>query len=176
MSASVNLPGRDYYDGPELADRVFAELAGAGLDTTALDVDDLAALDEFHALGRAATVALAERSGLHAGIRVLDAGAGIGGPARFLASRYGAEVLALDATERFCRVNERLCAATGLSTRVRVLCADATRLPCDCAGFDLAWTQALIQSVPDKAALLKELRRVLIPGGRLSMYEVLRSS
>ena len=50
----------DYYDGPEIVDTLLDALIHAGLDPDALDIDDLAPLDEFHALGRAATLALAE--------------------------------------------------------------------------------------------------------------------
>src|SRR6185312_3995950 len=113
---------------------------------------------EFHALGRAATIAMARLSDLRPGLRLLDVGAGIGGPARYLAARHGAEVVALDATERFCRVNELLCGATGLAERVRVVHADGTAMPLGDASFERAWSQAVLQNVADKAALLRELR------------------
>ncbi|MBV8987215.1 MAG: hypothetical protein JO372_01515, partial [Solirubrobacterales bacterium] len=45
-----------YYDGPELVDTLLDALTRAGLNPDALDIDDLAALDEFHALGRAASL------------------------------------------------------------------------------------------------------------------------
>jgi sarcosine/dimethylglycine N-methyltransferase len=177
MATSPSATARSrYYEGPDLVEPVFRALGEAGLDTSALDVDDLASLDEFHALGRAATVAVAELSELAPGMRLLDAGAGIGGPSRYLAARHGVEVVALDATERFCRLNERLCRATGLGDRVQVVLGDATAMPLGDGSFDRAWTQALIQNVADKAALLRELHRVLVPGGTLSMFEVLSRS
>src|SRR5690242_4320745 len=89
-------PGRAYYDGPDLVDAVRSALWDAGLDVENLDVDDLAPLDEFHALGRAATIALADLAAVGAGDAVLDVGAGIGGAGRFLAHRYGARVTAVD--------------------------------------------------------------------------------
>jgi len=79
-----------YYHGPEIDDVLLRALADAELDPRALDIDDLAQLDEFHALGRAATVALADLASVEADQRVLDIGAGLGGPARFLAARRGA--------------------------------------------------------------------------------------
>jgi MPBQ/MSBQ methyltransferase len=163
----------DYYDGPELTDTIFDALGEAGLDTERLNLDELAALDEFHALGRAATLALAELSEIRAGEKLLDAGAGIGGPARVLAHRYGARVTALDGSARFCRADERLCAATGLEDRVEVVCADALSLPFEDESFDVVWTQALLQNVEDKPALLAEFRRVLRVGGRWALFEVL---
>lgn len=165
-----------YYEGPELTATIREALEKAGLDAEQLDIDELAALDEFHALGRAATVALASLSDLAPGMTLLDAGAGIGGPSRYLAARQGVEVVAVDATQRFCAANEMLCRATGLADRVRVLHGDATALQLPGESFERAWTQALIQNVEDKGALLSELHRVLVPGGKLSMFEVLRAS
>ena len=147
-------------------------LRSAGLDPDRLDIDDLAPLDEFHALGRAATLALAELSGLTATDRVLDVGAGIGGPARFLAARYGARVTALDATQRFCAVAELLTRGAGLADRVQVVHGDARRMPFADGEFDLVWTQAMMQNVAEKGQLIAELVRVLAPGGRLALFEL----
>jgi ubiquinone/menaquinone biosynthesis C-methylase UbiE len=103
---------------------------------------------------------------------VLDVGAGIGGPARFLAARYGARVTALDATARFCRGAELLTRGAGLADRVEIVCGDALALPFADHTFDLAWTQAVIQNIADKPRLLAELARVVRPGGRVALFEV----
>ena len=164
----------DYYDGPDLTEAVFDAIREAGLDPDRLDLAELGALDEFHALGRPATIALAELVGVEAGMSVLDVGAGIGGPARVLADRYGASVTALDATERFCRLNEQLSQATGLSERVRVVRGDALDLPFATASYELAWVQALLQNVLDKGRLVAEIARVLAPSARLALFEAVQ--
>jgi len=161
-----------YYEGPEIVARVREALAEAGLDPDALDVDDLAPLDEFHALGRAATLALAELAGVQAGQRVLDVGAGIGGPARVLAAHFGAHVTALDATPRLCRAAEMLTRGAGLSDRVQIVCANALDLPFSDETFDLAWSQAVSQNVADKQRFVFEMARVIRPGGQLALFEV----
>ena len=137
-----------------------------------VDPDDLAGLDEFHGLGRAATLTMAELAGIAEGERVLDVGAGIGGPARTLAARLGARVTALDPTRRFCDLNEELCRRSGLDQRVQVVCGDGRRMPVADGDFDVAWTQAVWASVGDKQAMLVEMHRALRPGGRLALYEV----
>ncbi|HEV2724316.1 MAG TPA: hypothetical protein VGV10_06755 [Thermoleophilaceae bacterium] len=79
-----------YYEGgPELLGVVLEALRAAGREVDPLDPDDLSGLDEFHGLGRAATLTMAELAGIAEGERVLDVGAGIGGPARTLAARLG---------------------------------------------------------------------------------------
>lgn len=169
MMATTSL---DYYDGPEILDDLEDALRRAGLDPDALGTDDLAAVDEFHARGRAATVALATLAGVRRDERVLDVGAGIGGPARFLAARYGARVTALDATPRFSAACERLTRSVGLTDRVDTVCGDALALPFTDGSFDLAWVQAVAQNIEAKDRFVAELARVLTPGGRVAMFEV----
>jgi SAM-dependent methyltransferase len=174
MTTSTNSDlGLSYYDGPDdVVETIRDAVRAAGRDADRLELDDLAQLDEFHALGRPATLALAELAGMKSNARVLDVGAGIGGPARVLAGRYGARVTALDATARFCRASDWLSKATGLADRVAVVRADALELPFADASFDLVWTQALSQNVDDKARLYAEMHRVLVPGGRLAAFDV----
>ena len=164
--------GVEYYDGPDLVAGLIDALHQAGLDERALDIDDLAALDEFHALGRAATIALARLTDLQPGERVLDVGSGIGGPARFLASRYGVTVTAIDVTERFCRAAEMLTRGADLADRVTIVCGDALSLPFADESFDVVWTQAVSQNIFDKRRFISELVRVLRPGGRAAMFEI----
>jgi SAM-dependent methyltransferase len=163
----------DYYaGGPELLDVVLDALQAAGRTVDPLDPADLAGLDEFHGLGRAATLTLAELVGISRGDRVLDVGAGIGGPARTLAASFGAEVTALDPTRRFCDLNAELCRRTGLDGKVKVVCGDAREMPVTNETFDVVWTQAVWPSIDDKKTMLSEMHRVLKPGGDLALYEV----
>lgn len=161
-----------YATGPDdLTEIVLSALREAGRSTDPLDPDDLAALDEFHGLGRAATLALAELAGISAEDRVLDVGAGIGGPARVLARHFDAQLSALDPTERFCVLNEELTLRAGLADRVSVFRADGRKMPFADGDFDVAVTQAVWPSVEDKAAMVGEIHRVLRPGGRLAIFE-----
>jgi MPBQ/MSBQ methyltransferase len=170
-----NMPpqGVMYYEGPDIVDQLTTALKEADLDPHALEIDDLALLDEFHALGRAATLALAELAGLNPGDRVIDVGAGIGGPARFLAARYAARATAVDATPRFCRAANMLTRGAGLDHQVEIVCGDALALPFGDGTFDVAWTQAVSQNIADKQRFIAELARVVRPGGRVALFEVL---
>jgi MPBQ/MSBQ methyltransferase len=169
----VGDPALAYYEGgPELSGVVLEALRAAGREVDPLNPDDLAGLDEFHGLGRAATLTMAELAGISKGDRVLDVGAGIGGPARTLATHLGARVTALDPTRRFCELNEELCRRSGLEQLVQVVRGDARRMPAGDGEFDVAWTQAVWPNVDDKQTMVGEIHRVLKPGGRLALYEV----
>src|SRR5262249_27065785 len=91
-------PGRvrEYYDEHLISEaHVLAALAGRGR-ADAPTADDLFAFDQDHYGGLAAVDSLAQRAGAGAASRVLDLCAGLGGPARFLASRRGPSVVALE--------------------------------------------------------------------------------
>src|SRR5215475_11120799 len=77
-------------------------IIAAGKDPDRLDPADLALLEDFHTLGRIATSQLADLAQISAHDRVLDAGSGIGGTARFLAHVYGCAVTTVDLTEEYC--------------------------------------------------------------------------
>jgi SAM-dependent methyltransferase len=159
------------HDGADPVPVVVDALRGAGRDAEAIDIDDLAGVDEFHALGRAATMALAELAGVEPGAEVVDVGAGLGGPARFLAGRLGARVTAVEPTARFRDACTELTRRAGLADRVRTVDGTATALPLGDATMDVAWMQAVAISVADKQAMAREVRRVLRPGGRLAFFD-----
>ena len=66
-------------------------LAEAGITAGAVTAEHLKAVDEFHIGGAEATAALLDQLAIGPETRVLDVGSGIGGPARTIAARYGAQ-------------------------------------------------------------------------------------
>ncbi|HET9822349.1 MAG TPA: methyltransferase domain-containing protein [Burkholderiaceae bacterium] len=169
----VNQAIQTHYGRSELGDAILAALAGAGKDTDRLTPEDLAPIDAFHIRGRAATLELAQAAGLDAAKRVLDVGSGVGGTSRTLAKAFGCRVTGIDLTEEYCRAAALLTAKTGLADLVDYRQGDATHLPFDDASFDVVWTEHVAMNIPDKAALYREMHRVLKPGGTLAIYDVL---
>jgi ubiquinone/menaquinone biosynthesis C-methylase UbiE len=147
-------------------------LGEAGIRIDALRASDLAMLDDFHTLGRIATVALIELAEIDSRDRVLDAGTGIGGTARLVAAERGARVAAVDLTPEYCEVAAWLDDAVGLDDRIDVRVADVTDLPFDDASFDVVISQHVQMNIADKGRLYAEARRVLVPGGRLALWDV----
>ena len=162
-----------HYGRPDLLGAILDGLRAAGKDAEAPTREDLAPVDQFHIGGLPATRELAELAGIRAGMEVLDVGGGIGGPARALAAEYGCDVTVLDITEEFCRAGEGLTTRLGLSERVRFRCASALEMPFPDQSFDVVWTQHSSMNIEDKRQLYAEAYRVLRPGGRLALHEVM---
>src|SRR5260370_20227278 len=74
----------------------------------------LAGLDQFHTMGLAATEQLAQIAGIQRGVAILDAGSGLGGPSRYLASTYGCLVTGMDLSPSYVSVPELLQQRTSL--------------------------------------------------------------
>lgn len=163
----------DHYSGSDLSAVLLAALRAAGKDLDALTPADLAPVDQFHIGAHATTQALMRLAEVQPGAAVLDVGGGLGGPARTLAAEAGCRVTVLDLTDEFVQAGAMLTARTGLSDRVRFQPGDAARLPFDTSSFDLVWLQHTTMNLPDLAAAFAEAHRVLRPGGRLALHEVL---
>jgi SAM-dependent methyltransferase len=65
-----------------------------------------------------------------------------------------------------------LTALTHLGDRVSFRRADALRLPFEAGAFDVVWTQHVAMNIADRPALYVEMNRVLRPGGRLAIFDV----
>jgi SAM-dependent methyltransferase len=163
----------EHYGRSDLVEEILAALRAAGKDPDALNVEDLAPVDQFHTHGKKATLDLARRAGITAGMRVLDVGGGLGGPARTLASVFGCSVEMLDITEEFCRAGAALTVRTGLSDLVSFRQGSALDMPYPEGRFDVVWTQHSSMNIADKERLYQEIHRVLRPGGRLALHEIL---
>jgi ubiquinone/menaquinone biosynthesis C-methylase UbiE len=162
-----------HYARPDLEAAIFAALAKAGKDPAHLKSEDLQGIDEFHVRGRKATMELASDLGLEKEMRVLDLGCGLGGPARYLAKVYGCRVTGLDLSADYCHTAASLTKRLGLSHRVSFVEGSGLDLPFPNGSFDAVWTQHASMNIADKARLYREIWRVLRPGGRLGIYDVL---
>jgi SAM-dependent methyltransferase len=162
-----------HYGRRDLGETILAAVRAAGKDPDRLTPGDLAPVSEFHTGGQEATRQLARLAGLRAGMRVLDVGGGIGGPARTLASEFGCEVAVLDLTEEFCRAGAMLTERTGLGDQVSFWHGDALALPFPDHAFDVAWTQHSSMNIADKERLFSEIARVVRPDGLYAMHEIL---
>jgi demethylmenaquinone methyltransferase / 2-methoxy-6-polyprenyl-1,4-benzoquinol methylase len=104
--------------------------------------------------------------------RVLDVATGTGLVAAALVRRGGGTVVGVDQSpEMLGRAQARLAADPALRDRITLVHAAAERLPFDDGEFDALTFTYLLRYVDDPAATLRELARVVRPGGRIAAIE-----
>jgi sarcosine/dimethylglycine N-methyltransferase len=170
----VFVPGLEaHYSARDIESRILAALGAAGLDPEQqLSPDELGALDHFHTGGLRASQELQELARIRTDERVLDIGAGLGGPARMLVSALGCRVDCLDMSPDYCAGAVLLSRLTGLESRIKVHQGSALAQPFADATFDVVWMQNVGMNIADKRRLYREIRRVLKPGGRFAFQEM----
>lgn len=105
------------------------------------------------------------------GGRVLEIGCGRGVGTELLFRRFGARsVVAFDLDPRMVAEARRRLAGYPRD-RLGLVVADATAIPVDDAAFDAVFDFAILHHVPDWRAAVREVRRVLRPGGRFFFQE-----
>jgi sarcosine/dimethylglycine N-methyltransferase len=133
--------------------------------------EELFAHDQDHYGGLGANDALAAAARIGDGTRVADFCAGLGGPARYLAHRYGADVTGIELTPARVAGATELTALVGLSDRVRVREGNVMDVPLANDSVDAVISQEALLHVPDKGRALAEAYRILRRGGRLAFTD-----
>ncbi len=151
-----------YSDGMLLA-RLNAALKDDGADPARPTAEALAPYDHFHGRGLEATEEMANSLTVTAGDHLLDIGSGIGGPARYLAKRFGCRVTGIDLTAEFCEVARKLSALLGMQKQVRFEEGDALRMPFPEAAFSGAYSMNVSMNIADKTARRGPGRRSISP-------------
>lgn len=104
--------------------------------------------------------------------RVLDVACGTGLVSAALVERWGCQVVGLDqSTAMLGRAEAKLAADPRLAARVSFVAGEAESLPFADGEFDHLTFTYLMRYVEDPAATLRELARVVKPGGRVSSLE-----
>jgi ubiquinone/menaquinone biosynthesis C-methylase UbiE len=114
--------------------------------------------------------------GLKAGMKVLDVGCGVGGPARYFAAEHGVRVTGIDLTEEFVRTAESLTKLVHLEDAAAFEQGSALAMPFAAGSFDAAYMFHVGMNIADKNALFQDVARVLKSGARFSIYDLMRVS
>ena len=103
--------------------------------------------------------------------RVLDVATGTAGVALMLAERTGAAITGVDLTANMLRRGRDRVERRGASGRIRLLVGRAEQLPFPDGTFDALTFTYLMRYVSDPAATIRELARVVRPGGHIANLE-----
>lgn len=105
-------------------------------------------------------------AGVPPGARVLDVGCGTGALTEALLATRPSSLVGVDLSPAFVEEARRRHGAAGARFEV----ADAREIPLPDASVDVAASALVLNFVPEPPRMLREMRRVLAPGGALAVY------
>lgn len=132
---------------------------------------ELSGIETLHPGGFELTKRTAEVVHLGPGTRMLDVSSGRGTQALFYAREYGAEVTGIDIAPEMVEAATSLAREAGLEDRVAFQLGDSQRLPFEDASFDVVVNECAVGIPEDSQAVLREMVRVVKPGGRIAIHE-----
>jgi len=163
-----------HYTRGNLVAAIRGGVEASGKTINSITIDDLAPVDEYHIGGRQASEDFLGQLDLTPEKQVLDVGCGLGGAARFVASRYGCQVTGIDLTPEFIETGKVVCGWVGLDNRVFLHLGSALAMPFADHVFDCAYMLHVGMNIVDKAKLCSEVSRVLRPSSLFGIYDVMR--
>ena len=154
---------REYYNSDD-ADRFYFTIWGGEDIHIGWYGDETEAIAEA---SRKTVTRMANRVAQHlcSTSRILDMGSGYGGAARYLAKRFGCEVVALNLSEAENNRCRELNKQQGLADKIEVIDGSFEQVPAEDGSFDLVWSQDAILHSGERARVIAEVARVLKPGG-----------
>lgn len=135
---------------------------------------DLGVADQ-HPFGEAATLRLLEALQPESGQRLLELGCGTGKTLTIAGRESGLELFGLDRSLAMLRAARRRLRHVPAASRIRLVRADARRLPWLDRSFDGVYAESVVCFQDDEAvaSILSEVARVLRPGGRFVLNEAI---
>lgn len=118
---------------------------------------------------------LASNVGINSQTKILDIGAGFGGAARYLASRFGCSVIALNLSEKENARDREMNKKQSLSHLIEVVDGRFEEIPFENKTFDAVWSQDAILHSSNREKVLQEVYRVLKPGGIFIFTDPMKS-
>jgi cyclopropane fatty-acyl-phospholipid synthase-like methyltransferase len=160
-----------YNRHPISCDIILAKLRESRSHLNNLRPEELFPHDQDHYGGTAATDELAKGAEIRKGSRVADFCAGLGGTVRYLAHRYGADVIGIELTPARVAGAQELSKLVGLQDTACVIEGSVLQVPLADASMDAVVSQEAFCHVPELRKALTEAARVLRKDGRLAFTD-----
>ena len=163
MNNSLNIKSMKLYNN---VDRIFNELREIGKSTSSsLLVEDLTKFDQLHYHGTDAIDIFIEKLEINEKTKILDVGSGIGGPARYIANKTGAEITAIELQSDQNNLAKDLTKKCGLSNKINHICGDILDYDFKNQTFDAVVSWLTLYHIANHEILLKKLFDLLNPNG-----------
>lgn len=127
----------------------------------------------YHPGGAALTRRLLDLLALEPRERLVDIASGVGTSSLLAAREYGVRVDGVDLSEANVKLASSTTAGAALDDRASFHLGDAESLPLPDAAFDAVICECALCTFPDKAAAAGEMARILRPGGRVGIADVI---
>ena len=128
--------------------------------------------DSFHPGGLALTTRLAHLMGIGPSSRLLDVGSGRGSSAVHLAKTVGCRVVGITLEKDGVAAGYELARKQGVEDRVTFIEGDIQDVKLEDESFHLVLMECVLSILPRKAAVLRRLHGLLLPGGHLGLTDV----
>lgn len=165
---------KKHYHAQDLTRKIQEALEQAGKDIFSLAPKDLAPVDQLHTGGARATLSLMNKTGLAKNAHILDAGCGLGGTSRLLATAFDFKVTGIDLAPSFIETAKMMTQWCRLDISYHQ--GSVLELPFESGSFDGVLCQHILMNILEKKTALSEFFRVLKPGGKLILHEIFQGT
>jgi len=164
---------QDYYNSDD-ADNFYKHIWGGGEDIH-VGIYKTPGEDVCSASRRTVDLMVNSLPSINKDMRILDIGSGYGGPARYLAKSYQCKVDCLNISDHQNRINHETNINEGLSDLIEVTDGSFENIPYESNSFDVVWAQDCIVHSGNRGQVVKEVSRVLKPGGYFIFTDLMQA-
>ena len=163
MEKNSNIKSMKLYNH---VDRIYNELKELGKGNSEfLSVEELTDFDQLHYCGTEAVDFSINKIGIDSSMNILEIGSGIGGPARYIANKTGANVIALELQSDQNNIALNLTERCGLSKKIKHVCGDFLTYNWEGKKFDAIVSWLALYHIFEHKILLQKCFDCLKPGG-----------
>ena len=147
-------------------DRILNEIREMGKkDSQALKADDLINFDQLHYCGIEAVDYCINNLNIDSSMEILEIGSGLGGPARYIASKTKAKIYALELQDDQNKIASNLTKRCGLDKAINHICGDILTYYWDKKKFNCIVSWLTLFHIHEHEKLLKKCFDLLRPNG-----------